>query len=74
MNKILELVEIFILIKFQGNNNLHMKEKINIVWKEEKKRQGSNRTTLIHSNASNFFKKQHTITLYYSANKRSLEK
>ena len=51
-----------------------MKEKINIVWKEGKKRQGSNRTTLIHSNASKFFKKQHTITLYYSANKRSLEK
>ena len=50
-----------------------MKEKINIVWKEEKRRQGSNRTILIHSNASKFFKKQRTIT-YYFANKRSLEK
>ena len=47
-------------------NNKHYMER-------KKGRSGSNRIILIHSNASKFFKEQHTNTLYCFANRCNLD-
>ena len=62
-------LEIFILIKVQGNNFIIKK---NRCMERKKRHSGSNWLTFIHSKVSKFLKKQHTNTLYCFANRRSL--